>query len=43
MEQYTHPPTNGVRSRLLQNLGKDVNGNYVNRVNNGEAFSVIML
>jgi len=43
IEQYLHPPTGGVVSRLLYNLGKDSNGNYLHRSNNGEAFSVIML
>ncbi|MDR3158478.1 MAG: BPSL0067 family protein [Zoogloeaceae bacterium] len=44
IEQYLgEKPSGGVKKRLLPNHGKDKNGNYINRSNNGRAFSVIML
>jgi hypothetical protein len=43
MEQFLHPPSGGIKKRLLRNFGKSASGNYNNPSNNGEAFSVIML
>ncbi|GHT95768.1 hypothetical protein AGMMS49545_19290 [Betaproteobacteria bacterium] len=41
VEQYLR--SDGVQKRLLQNRGKDSSGDYIDRSNNGEAFSVILL
>jgi hypothetical protein len=44
IEQYKGTyPTNGVKERPLPNEGKDADGNWSNRSNNGRAFSIILL
>jgi hypothetical protein len=43
IEQYLGRfPSGKIKRRLLPNRGKDKSGNYIDRSNNGRAFSVIM-
>jgi hypothetical protein len=44
IEQYNGTrPSDGVQERPLPNEGKDANGDWINRSNNGRAFSIILL